>query len=107
MAELARSGTGFAWLLERVARSGTIQTSRTLDHRWLRGAATGVSLTFVTLYWYYAGWGYFTPESFIAPFLGFTFVLIYLCYARSPKSPTQWAVSQARACGPGRWHRDR
>jgi TRAP transporter 4TM/12TM fusion protein len=87
MVEPARSGASFARLLERFARSGAIQTSRTLDNLWPRATATTVSLTFVTLYWYYAGWGYFTPESFIAPFLGFTFVLIFLCYARSPKSP--------------------
>ena len=66
MAEFARSSAGRAWLLDRVARSGAIQTPRTLGSRWLRGAATGISLTFVTLYWYYAGWGYVTPESFIS-----------------------------------------
>jgi len=89
MAEFARSSAGRAWLLDRVARSGAIQTPRTLGSRWLRGAATGISLTFVTLYWYYAGWGYVTPESFIAPFLGFTFVLIFLCYGASSRSPSR------------------
>jgi TRAP transporter 4TM/12TM fusion protein len=55
----------------------------------LRNITTGISLTFVTLYWYYAGWGYFTPESFIALFLGFTFVLIFLCYGASSRSPSR------------------
>ena len=88
MAEFARSRTGRAWLLDRLARSGAIQSPRTLDRPWLRGATTGISLTFVALYWYYAGWGYFTPESFIAPFLGFTFVLIFLCYGASSRAPS-------------------
>lgn len=72
----------------RLARAETIQSPRLLDSRWLRGATTGITLTFVTLYWYYAGWGYFSPESFIAPFLGLTFVLIFLCYGVSSRSPS-------------------
>jgi TRAP transporter 4TM/12TM fusion protein len=88
MTDVTESNTGRAGLLDRLARSGAIQTSRTLDHPWLRGATTGLSLTFVTLYWYYAGWGYFTPESFVALFLGFTFILIILCYGASSGSPS-------------------
>lgn len=88
MADVARSSAGRTWL-DRLARSGAIQTPRTLDNRWLRGLTTGLSLTFVALYWYYAGWGYFTPESFIAFFLGFTFVLIFLCYGPSTRSPSR------------------
>lgn len=76
--------TGF-W--NRLTRPDTLQTPRLLDSRWLRAATTGITLTFVALYWYYAGWGYFSPESFIAPFLGFTFVLIFLCYGGSSRSP--------------------
>jgi len=88
MAELAPSTAGRRWLLDRLARTGEIGSPRSLDGRWLRGATTGIALTFATLYWYYAGWGYFSPESFIAPFLGFTFVLIFLCYGASSRSPS-------------------
>jgi TRAP transporter 4TM/12TM fusion protein len=92
MAEPALSRTGRAWLFERLARSGAIQTPRTLDNRWLRGATTAISLTFVALYWYFAGWGYFSPESFVALFLGFTFVLIVLCFGSSSRSPARLTI---------------
>lgn len=54
---------------------------------WLRVSITVIALTFVLLYWYFAGWGYFSPESFIAYYLGFTLVLIFLCYGGSARSP--------------------
>jgi TRAP transporter 4TM/12TM fusion protein len=88
MAGTAWGGARRAWLFERLARSGAIQAPRTFDSAWLRGAATAVSLTFVGLYWYFAGWGYFSPESFIALFLGFTFVLIFLYYGSSGRAPS-------------------
>jgi TRAP transporter 4TM/12TM fusion protein len=95
MAEFAQSGGGLAGWVERLSRSESRQSARTLDSRWLRGATTGISLIFVALYWYFAGWGYFTPESFIALFLGFTFVLIFLCYAGPGRTPGKLTVFDA------------
>ncbi len=60
---------------------------RQLESKVLRLLVTSVSLGFVFLYWYFAGWGYFTPESFLTLYLGFTLVLIFLTIGASKKSP--------------------
>ncbi len=61
---------------------------RQIEGRFLRLLITFIALSFVALYWYFAGWGYFTPESFLTFYLGFTLVLIFLCFRASKKSPS-------------------
>lgn len=60
---------------------------RQLEGRFLRLLVTSISLSFVGLYWYFAGWGYFTPESFLTLYIGFTLGLIFLCFPASKISP--------------------
>ena len=85
---IKRGGAELSWLLRKLSASGAIQKPRQLEGKFLRLLVTFISLSFVGLYWYFAGWGYFTPESFLTLYLGFTLVLIFLCFGASKKSPT-------------------
>lgn len=51
-----------------------------------------VCIAFFGLYWYFAGWGYFSPESYITLYLALTFILVFLLYPASRKSPV-WRPS--------------
>lgn len=63
------------------------QTARNLDGGGIGGIVTFISVTFALLYWYFAGFGYFSPESFITLYLAFTLALIFLNYGATPRSP--------------------
>ena len=83
----AGGGAERSWLVRKISDAGAIQAPRQLESKVLRLLVTSVSLGFVLLYWYFAGWGYFTPESFLTLYLGFTLVLIFLTFGASRKSP--------------------
>ncbi len=87
MATKERGGADFSWLFRRLSDAGAIQMPRQPESKVLRLLVTFISLSFVGLYWYFAGWGYFTPESFLTLYLGFTLVLIFLYFRASKKSP--------------------
>ncbi|MEZ5810576.1 MAG: TRAP transporter fused permease subunit [Rhizobiaceae bacterium] len=55
---------------------------------FLNGIAKLVCVVFAALYWYFAGWGYFSPESYLTTYLGLTFVLIFFYYPL--KSDQAW-----------------
>ena len=75
------------WLDRFVTRTTAIPLPRDLRSKGLRTVVTLVSVAFSLLYIYYAGFGYFSPESFISGYLGFTFVLVFILFPGSDKSP--------------------
>ena len=75
------------WLERFITRTTAIPLPRNLRSKGLRTIVTLVSVTFSLLYIYYAGFGYFSPESFISGYLGFTFVLVFILFPGSEKSP--------------------
>ncbi len=92
-----RGGADLSWLFRKISDAGAIQAPRHLENKYLRFLVTLISLFFVFLYWYFAGWGYFSPESFLTLYLGFTLVLIFLYFGASKKSP-RGRVSVVDAC---------
>ncbi|MBI3056211.1 MAG: hypothetical protein HYY77_19535, partial [Betaproteobacteria bacterium] len=64
-------------LLRWVMASSGGQTARNLVSGWIGGIVTFTSVAFALLYWYFAGFGYFSPESFITLYLAFTLALIF------------------------------
>jgi len=74
-------------LLRWVMASSGGQTARNLDSGWIGGIVTFTSVAFALLYWYFAGFGYFSPESFVTLYLAFTLALIFLNYGATPRSP--------------------
>ena len=82
-----RDDTRSNWLDRFVTRTTAIPLPRDLRSKGLRAVVTLVSVAFSLLYIYYAGFGYFSPESFISGYLGFTFVLVFILFPGSDKSP--------------------
>jgi len=82
------SGSGFRWhLLDWLAASSVGQAPRRLEGSWTGTAAKLTSVGLFALYWYFAGFGYFSPESFVTLYLGFTLALIFLFYRGSSRAP--------------------
>jgi TRAP transporter 4TM/12TM fusion protein len=82
------SGSGFRWrLLDWLAASSVGQAPRRLGGSWVGAAAKLASVGLFALYWYFAGFGYFSPESFVTLYLGFTLALIFLFYKGSSRAP--------------------
>ncbi len=88
MTAKTRGGIALSWFFKSISSAGAIQMPRRLEGKIPRRLVTVFSLSFVFLYWYFAGWGYFSPESFLTLYLGFTLVLIFLSFGASKKSPT-------------------
>jgi TRAP transporter 4TM/12TM fusion protein len=82
----SRRGPGWR-LLERLAAGSVGQAPRRLERGLLAGVVTLASVGLAALYWYFAGFGYFSPESFVTIYLGATLALIFLCYRGSPWAP--------------------
>ncbi len=97
MTAKVRGGAALSWVFRKISDAGAIQVPRQLEGKGLRLLVTFISLSFVILYWYFAGWGYFTPESFLTLYLGFTLVLIFLTFGASKKS-SQGRVTAVDVC---------
>jgi len=54
----------------------------------MAGTVTLASVALAALYWYFAGFGYFSPESFVTIYIGATLALIFLYYRGSSRAPT-------------------
>jgi len=73
----------FDWLVS----ASVGQAPRRLDGGWIGGTVTLACVALVVLYWYFAGFGYFSPETFVTFYLGFTLVLIFMLYGATSRSP--------------------
>ena len=83
MSVFAAGGRLFGAAGARLSRAADVQRPREPRRGPLALAITAASVVFALLYWYFAGFGYFSPESFLTLYLGFTFALIFLLYRGS------------------------
>ncbi|MGE0612232.1 MAG: TRAP transporter permease [Hyphomicrobiales bacterium] len=80
---------GLKGFLGRLAHaSGDTRPMRQISSRRLQAIITGIATAFALLYIYFAGFGYFSPESFVSLYIGFTLTLIFLLYGATSQSPT-------------------
>jgi len=80
------SGAG-GRVLEWLAASSIGQAPRVLDKGWIDATAKLAAIGLAVLYWYFAGFGYFSPESFVTIYLGVTLALIFLFYRGTGRAP--------------------
>ena len=80
------SGAG-GRVLEWLAASSMGQAPRVLDKGWIGATAKLAAIGLAALYWYFAGFGYFSPESFVTLYLGMTLALIFLFYRGTARAP--------------------
>lgn len=80
------SGAG-GRVLEWLAASSIGQAPRVLDKGWIGATAKLAAIGLAVLYWYFAGFGYFSPESFVTLYLGMTLALIFLFYRGTAQAP--------------------
>jgi TRAP transporter 4TM/12TM fusion protein len=87
---LSTSEAKFSPLQWRVVRwlvsSSSGQAPRALNGGWVGSLFMLASIAFAGLYWYFAGFGYFSPESFVTLYLAFTLALIFLPYGATANS---------------------
>ena len=81
------SGAG-GRVLDWLAASSIGQAPRVLDKGWISATAKLASIGLAALYWYFAGFGYFSPESFVTLYLGMTLALIFVFYRGRDRAPT-------------------
>ena len=74
-------------MLEWLAASSIGQAPRVLDKGWIDATAKLAAIGLAVLYWYFAGFGYFSPESFVTIYLGVTLALIFLFYRGTGRAP--------------------
>jgi len=74
-------------VLEWLAASSIGQAPRVLDKGWIDATAKLAAIGLAVLYWYFAGFGYFSPESFVTIYLGVTLALIFLFYRGTGRAP--------------------
>lgn len=87
---------GLRRLLGKVSDAGALQTAREPSGRLARGMVTLACVAFVGLYWYFAGFGYFSPESFLTLYLAFTLALIFILYGRRGRAGLlDWLLAAA------------
>ncbi|MBI3045150.1 MAG: TRAP transporter fused permease subunit [Betaproteobacteria bacterium] len=88
MSPVGPSRTGFGWRLLNWLAAGSVgQAPRHLEGGLVAGVVTLASVGLAALYWYFAGFGYFSPESFVTIYIGATLALIFLYYRGSSRAP--------------------
>lgn len=83
----SRRARASAWLIERLVGASAGEQERTLAIPAIGIATKAAAIAFVGFYWYFAGFGYWSPESFLTLYLAFTLALIFVLYRGSPRGP--------------------
>ena len=66
---------------------GDVKEKRNLKSLYLQAIVTYGSFIFALLYIYFAGFTYFSPESYVSVYVGASAILIFLLYPMTEKSP--------------------